>query len=126
MNSGANEKDPPDAFCRAAIEARLGDISNLPDSLVDHISRIYSKFIGAYLNMLRQKEHKPADWYPEKWSVDPELADEMRHFFSDYQHITRQFYTLNAKMDRLTGIDKDRQPNLYRHTIEDILLRGKS
>jgi hypothetical protein len=116
-----NEQDSLKEFCQAAISTRLGDISPLPDKLVDHIRHIYRDFIVAYLNMLRQKENKPDGWYPQKWSIDPELADEMRHFFSDYQHITRQFYTLNAQMDRLAAIDEDRQPNLYRHTIEEIL-----
>lgn len=29
---------------------------------------------------------------------------------------------MSAKMDRLAAIDKNPQPNLYWHTIEDILL----
>lgn len=121
MSSLHYEQDTLKAFCQAAIATRLGDISSLPDKLVDHIRHIYRDFIVAYLNMLRQKENKPDSWYPQKWSIDPELADEMRHFFSDYQHITRHYYRLNAQMDQLAGIDKDRQPNLYRHTIEEIL-----
>jgi hypothetical protein len=43
------------------------------------------------------------------------------YFFSDYQGITREFFILNAKMDRLKNIDKQRQPNLYRHAVDDIL-----
>lgn len=108
-------------LCQTAIKAHLGDISTLPAELAAHIRRIYTEFVCAYLNFLRQKENKAGDWFPQKWSIDPEMVDEMRHFFSDYQHITRQFCILNAKMDRLSGIDKDRQPNLYRHAIDDIL-----
>lgn len=53
---------------------------------------------------------------------DPGLTDEMRHFFSDYQHITRQFYKLNQKMDQLQEIDKDHQAKLYHHhQIDEIL-----
>lgn len=121
MKTHSEQSEPLETLCQAVIGSRLGDISNQPHELVKHIRRIYREFIAAYLNVLRQRENKPHDWYPQKWSLDPELADEMRHFFSDYQHITRKFYTLNAKMDRLAGIDKDRQLSLYRHTIEDIL-----
>ena len=107
--------------CNIAIEQRLGDILGLPEELVACIRKVYRDFITGYLNLLRQKEKKPADWTPESLSIDAELADEMRHFFSDYQHITRAFYRLNQKMDRLREIDKDNQINLYQHTIDDIL-----
>ena len=43
------------------------------------------------------------------------------YFFSDYQSVTREFFILNAKMDRFKNIDKQRQPNLYRHAVDDIL-----
>ena len=71
--------------------------------------------------MLRQRENKPTDWTPETLSIEPELTDGMRHFFSDYQHIAKEFNRLNQKMDRLQQIDKDKQLNLYQHTIDDIL-----
>ena len=108
-------------FCNTAIEQRLGDISGLPEELVAHIRKVYREFITGYLNMLRQREKKPADWNPESLSIDAELIDGMRHFFSDYQHITRAFYRLNQKMDRLWEIDKVNQFTLYQHTIDDIL-----
>jgi hypothetical protein len=48
----------------------------------------------------------------------------MRHFFSDYQHITKAFLTLNKQIDELRGIDKDKQPNLYQHQVASILGHG--
>ena len=108
-------------LCRQSIKHRLGDISGVPEDLVIHVLKVYRQFVRGYLNILRQSERKPADWMPESLSIDPELTDGMRHFFSDYQHITREFYSLNQKMDGLQEIDKDNQPNLYRQTIDDIL-----
>lgn len=110
-----------ESLCRKAIEHRLGDISGLPEDLAAHVLIVYREFVACYLNILRQSEQKPADWMPETLTIDPELTDGMRHFFSDYQHITRKFYSLNQKIERLQEIDKDSQPNLYRHTIDDIL-----
>ena len=46
----------------------------------------------------------------------------MRHFFSDYQNITRDFFRLNARMSRLAEIDEVGQPNLYRHAVDEITL----
>jgi hypothetical protein len=108
-------------FCEAIIAERLGDISTLPNSLVRHVFRVYADFIAAYLNVLRQKEGKPQNWFPESLSIDPALGNEMRHFFSDYQHITKTFLTLNKQMDDLRKIDKQKQPNLYAHIVTCIL-----
>jgi hypothetical protein len=80
-----------------------------------------AEFISSYLNILRQSERKPADWIPETLSIDAELTDGMRHFYSDYQHITREFYRLNQKMEQLQETDKERHLNLYRDMIDDIL-----
>ena len=108
-------------FCESIIAKRLGDISTLPNKLVKHVFYVYGNFIVAYLNILRQKEGKPRDWFPESLSIDPALGDEMRHFFSDYQHLTKAFLTLNKQMDDLRKIDKDKQPNLYEHSVAGIL-----
>ena len=108
-------------FCEAIIAKRLGDTSTLPNRLVKHVFQVYGDFIAAYLNVLRQKEGKPREWFPESLSIDPALGDEMRHFFSDYQHIAKAFLTLNKQMDELRKIDKDKQPNLYEHTVDSIL-----
>ena len=108
-------------FCEAIIAERVGDISTLPNKLVKHVFQVYGDFIAAYLNLLRQKEGKPQDWFPESLLIDPALVDEMRHFFSDYQHITKAFLTLNKKMDELHEIDKYKQPNLYEHIVASIL-----
>jgi len=45
----------------------------------------------------------------------------MRHFFSDYQHITKAFLALNKQMDELHEIDRDQHPNLYEHMVASIL-----
>ena len=108
-------------ICDAIIAKRLGDISALPDKLANYVFHIYGEFIAIYLNVLRQKEGKPQDWFPRSLAIDPAWVDEMRHFFSDYQHITKAFLTLNKQMDELRGIDKDKQPNLYQHKVASIL-----
>ncbi|MBW2410608.1 MAG: hypothetical protein JRF72_12480 [Deltaproteobacteria bacterium] len=108
-------------LCLNAIEHRLGDISGLPQNVVAHVLIVYREFVACYLNILRQSGNKPADWMPDSLFIDPELTDGMRHFFSDYQHITRKFYILNYKIERLLQIDKSSRPDRYHHAIEDIL-----
>ena len=110
-----------DRVCQAIIAQRLGDISDLPEVLTKFIYRTYREFITSYLNVLRQKEGKAPDWFPESLSIYRELVDDMRHFFSDHQHITRAFLTLNKQMDALREISKEKQPKLYEHTVASIL-----
>ena len=121
MTSPEKQKDALEKLCEAAIQKHLGSISSLPEELSIYVKRVYNNFVAAYLNVLRQKEDKPGDWFPQKWSIDPELADDMRHFFSDYLHITREFFMLNAKMQHLGKIDQQGHPNLYQHAVDDIL-----
>ncbi|MDH3957271.1 MAG: hypothetical protein OET81_11300 [Desulfobacteraceae bacterium] len=130
MISSINQMDDLEKLFKAATKKHLSDISTLPEELVAYVKQVYLHFITLYLNALRQKENKPSDWFPQTWSIDLELADDMRHFFSDSQHVTKEFFILNAKLDRLGEIDKENQPNLYRHAIGDILkmreqVRGK-
>ena len=121
MIASKNQKDAMEKLCETAVKKHLGDISALPEELAAYVNRVYFEFITIYLNILRQRDKKPVDWMPENLSIDPELAEDMRHFFSDNQHITKEFFILNAKMLRLRDIDKERQPNLYRHAIDDIM-----
>lgn len=121
MTSLDNQESALEKLCSAAIERRLGDISEHPAELVTYVRKVYREFIAGYLNMLRQKKNKPIDWTPETLSFDTELTDGMRHFFSDYQHITREFSGMNQKMERLLEIEKEHQPKLYQHAIDDIL-----
>ena len=110
-----------DMLCRRAIEQNLGDLSQLPEELLTCIFRVYREFMTAYLNVLRQNDNRPADWFPASVRIDAGLTDQMRHFFSDYQHITLKFYKVNRDINRLKAMDKDRHIELYQFTIDDIL-----
>ena len=112
-----------DRLCRTTIEEKWGDLSKLPKELVDGVFIVYREFMTCYLNILRQQDNKSSDWIPEAVSIDSELIDQMRHFFSDYQHITRKFCKLNQNMEQLLAIDKDRHHKLYDNKIDDILVR---
>ncbi len=109
-----------DKLCIAALTQQTENISALPRELTEKILSVYHQFIEAYLNVLRQKENKPMDWFPRTLSIDLELADGMRHFYSDYQHITRKFFKLNQKLDRLREAHNDHQSKLYQDRMVEI------
>ena len=112
-----------DKLSVAALIGRMGDITALPEKFTTAVLVVYQQFIEAYLNILRQEKQKPLDWFPRYLSINPELADGMRHFYSDYQHITRKFYQLNQELDRLKAVDKSSQSRFYQDKIEEILDR---
>ena len=110
-------------LCRKAIQQNLGDLSQLPEELWTCIFSVYREFMTCYLNVLRQNENRSADWMPAAVRIDAGLTDQMRHFFSDYQHITKKFYKLNQDVGRLKAMDRDRHIKLYQFTIDEILER---
>jgi hypothetical protein len=114
-----------EAFCELALQSQLGDMSDLPPELLSRVRVVYREFIAVYLDMLRQREQKPADWFPERWSLDLELADEMRHFFSDHQFITRNFLLLDAGIRQLREIDRARQPERFQFAVDELLQKKK-
>jgi hypothetical protein len=110
-----------DKISIAALIGRSGgDLATWPEKFTAAVLEVYRQFIEAYLNILRQQEHKPLDWFPRYLSIDPELADGMRHFYSDYQHITRKFFKLNQKLDRLREVHNDKQSKLFQDRIDEI------
>ena len=121
MTASNNQDLALDILCRTAVEENLGDISDLPGQLVNCVFNVYREFLMCYLNILRQNENRPADWIPATVSIDAGLTDQMRHFFSDYQHITKKFYKLNQDMEHLRELDKNSHFKLYQFTIDKIL-----
>ena len=69
----------------------MGNIAGLPQKLVEYVWLVYLEFVSSYLNILRQNEGQPTDWVPETLTIDAELTDGMKHFYSDYQHINKEF-----------------------------------
>lgn len=105
----------------ASVAERLGDISGLPEEVIKKVYGVYGNFIAGYVNMIIQKEKRAPEWLPDSLSLDSEVVDGMRHFFSDYQHLTREFSRINQQLDELKKIDPDRQFRLYWKAVDDIL-----
>ena len=110
-----------DAFCKKMILQRWGQQDHFPEKLARHVYGTTREFIISYLDILRQKKDQPQDWFPDSLVIDSELVNEMRHFFSDHQHITRGFIKLDRQLADLGSIDKDTQPGTYRYKLAEIL-----
>jgi hypothetical protein len=61
----------------------------------------------------------PAD-PKDTFTIDTAVVDEMRHFYSDYQHITRDFIRMERLLSQLGRTDREDQPQLYQQIIDEI------
>jgi hypothetical protein len=110
-------------WCEQTITEKWERPDAFPEKLKPVVYDVYRAFFNGYLNFLRQTEAKPSDWFPEEIVIDWGLVDDMRHFFSDYQHITSAFLSLNRQLAKLSHIDKEKQPKLHQHLVDEIIAR---
>jgi hypothetical protein len=101
----------------------LGDISTLPEAARERIWQSYEHFIPAYLDVFRLRQPAPAPAaeacrLPE---IDTEIIDYMQHFFSDYQHLWRDFNAVNRKAKALLQIDRERFPDQFEQLLSRLV-----
>ncbi|MDP4858066.1 MAG: hypothetical protein NWR42_11700, partial [Desulfobacterales bacterium] len=82
----------------SAIKSEIGDIDQLPHSVAARVRDVYGEFIPVYTEMIRIRENQHRDWRPAILPIDPDMVEDMLHFFSDYQHLTRAFKRLNREV----------------------------
>jgi hypothetical protein len=113
-------------LAEAAINDKLGPLDDLPPAVRKRVKEVYRAFVQAYVEIIRMKDGRGRDWLPESIIIDPEVTEDMRHFFSDYQHLTNDFLWTNAKIESIRSIDKEVTPGLYEERVNAVLLRGRA
>ena len=108
----------------SAIKSEIGDIDQLPHSVAARIRDVYGEFIPVYTEMIRIRENQHRDWRPAILPIDPDMVENMLHFFSDYQHLTRAFKRLNREVKTLMAMDRHREPHRYDEWAENIVSGG--
>ena len=108
----------------SAIKSEIGDIDQLPHSVAARVRDVYGEFIPVYTEMIRIRENQHRDWRPAILPIDPDMVEDMLHFFSDYQHLTRAFKRLNREIKILMAMDRNREPHRYDEWAENIVSGG--
>lgn len=108
----------------SAIKSEIGDIDQLPHSVAARVRNVYGEFIPVYTEMIRIRENQHRDWRPAILPIDPDMVEDMLHFFSDYQHLTRAFKRLNREVKILMAMDRNREPHRYDEWAENIVSGG--
>ena len=108
----------------SAIKSEIGDIDQLPHSVAARVRDVYGEFIPVYTEMIRIRENQHRDWRPQILPIDPDMVENMLHFFSDYQHLTRAFKRLNREVKILLALDRHSEPHRYDELAESIVSGG--
>jgi hypothetical protein len=108
----------------SAIKSEIGDIDQLPHSVAARVRDVYGEFMPVYTEMIRIKGNQHRDRRPAILPVDPDMVEDMLHFFSDYQHLTRAFKRLNREVKTLLAMDRHREPHRYDEWAENIVSGG--
>jgi hypothetical protein len=108
----------------SAIKSEIGDIDQLPDAVAARVRDVYGEFMPVYTEMIRIKGNQHRQQQPSILPVDPNMVEDMLHFFSDYQHLTRAFKRLNREVKTLLALDRLREPHRYDELAESIVSGG--
>ena len=107
-----------------AIKSEIGNIDQLPDAVAARVRDVYGEFMPVYTEMIRIKGHQHRDRRPAILPLDYDMVEDMQHFFSDYQHLTRAFKRLNREVKTLLALDKQSEPHRYDELAESIVSGG--
>jgi hypothetical protein len=124
-NSTTTNNQTMQGQIESMIKSEIGDIEHLPQQVVARIRDVYTGFVPVYVEMIRIKENHPIDWQPTNLKADAEMVEDMLHFFSDYQHITRAFKRLNRQVKCLLTMDRQEDPQRYDEWAEIIVSGNK-
>ena len=109
----------------SVIETELGSIDALPAEVTARVREIYEAFLPVYIEMIRIRDGHSTDWQPRKIVPDPAVVEDMRHFFSDYQDLSRSFQRINRQVKHLLTIDRQAEPHRFERCVQDIVSGGQ-
>jgi len=107
-----------------AIKSEIGNIDQLPDAVAARVRDVYGEFMPVYTEMIRIKGNQHRDRRPAILPIDPDMVEDMLHFFSDYQHLTRAFKRLNREVKTLLSLDRHSEPHRCDELTESIVSGG--
>ena len=108
----------------SAIKSEIGDIDQLPHAVAARVRDVYANFMPVYTEMIRIRGNQHRDRRPAILPIDPDIMEDMLHFFSDYQHLTRAFKKLNREVKNLLALDRQSEPHRYDELAESIVSGG--
>ena len=103
------------------LEQKLGRLEQYPSSVIERAIQVYRPFLIAYLDIAQLQDSPTIAEQAPDFRIDKAVVDEMRHFFSDYQHLTREYIRMDNLIGRLAQTNRQIQPQRYRQVVDQIL-----
>jgi hypothetical protein len=126
MKEIPSRKDPMRLLSEKAAIHKFGTLDDLPAQVRNKLLEVYDQFVPVYLEIIRIRDNHSSEWRPDDIEVDPEVVEEMRHFFSDYQTLTNDFIRINRRIFSLKAIDPDKEPYRYRAAADAVVGKASS
>ena len=104
-----------------AIASQVGDIEALPPEVATRMKAVYREFMSAYVEIIRVKEKRSTAWQPQQIVPDPDVVEDMLHFFSDYQNLARRFKQINRQVNNLLKIDRRADRQRFERCVAEIV-----
>ena len=108
-----------------SIDSAFGRVDGLPTEVADRLRMVYREFIPVYLEIIRLRDSRSKDWLPKVIVPDPEVVEDMLHFFSDYQDLTRRFKRMNRQVKKLLNIDRQADPHRFERCVAEIVSNNR-
>jgi len=107
-------------FALDLLKQKLGRLEAYPQSAVERAVQVYRPFLIAYLDIVQLQDLPTIDEQAPDFRIDKVVVDEMRHFFSDYQHLTREYIRMDNLIARLARTNRELEPHLFQQIVDDI------
>ena len=107
------------------MRSDIGSLKHLPRQLQHKVLDAYIVVGTAYLGWRRIQEGKESDWIPEETRFNAELLHELRHFFSDYQHIVQSLERVRRLVKLLEQVDARSEPEHYNRLLSALAREGQ-
>lgn len=113
------------ALTEALLARKLRPARDYPAAFVQKVRQTYTQFLKAYLDLIQLQGSAAPALQADTFRVDETVVDEMRHFFSDYQHITREYIRVARLLASLGRIDRQKQPHLFQQVLDEVQTPGR-
>ena len=120
-NRSPDSNQSVDRIVEQAIASQVGDIEALPPEVATRLKAVYREFMPAYVEIIRVKEKHSIAWQPQQIVPDPDVVEDMLHFFSDYQNLARRFKQINRQVNNLLKIDRRADRQRFERCVAEIV-----
>lgn len=109
-------------LCEKSIKDRLGNLNDIPYELANTVANIHYKFIELSTDMKKKRTENSDNWIPtgviEELEKNHDIFKATEKFEEKFLTITCHYEDINAMIDNLRRIDRDRQQRVYELAVE--------